>query len=172
MGNDERAMGNLVGYQTKKAIISSGITVAMFMAAQFLIPDHAVMSKEELENKTILPKRELALRKAFVVMTALALKGTIRTAIDLGTLISARRKPSLMHTASLLASAPSFLVTYKTIKQRLANGEGTLNFRDTGLESKELKRAGYVATGGKILHGLLLAKATIDAANKMPRLPM
>lgn len=127
------------------------------------------MSKEEIAEGVQLSKKELIIRKIFVLVAALAIKGAIRTTIDIGQLISARQKPHLLQVASLVASAPSFLITYKTIKQRIQNGSGTLNFRDLGITKNETRAAGALATAGNVATGALLYKTIADAVKQMPK---
>lgn len=169
MGREEQMLANIIGEQVKRFLINKGISLVVCVAAIYLIPDHTVMSKEEIADGVQLSKKELVIRKIFVLVAALAIKGAIRTTIDIGQLISARQKPHLLQVASLIASAPSFLITYKTIKQRIKNGSGTLNFRDLGITKNETRAAGALATAGNVATGALLYKTIADAVKQMPK---
>lgn len=169
MGRDEQMLANIIGEQVKRFLISKGISIVVCLAATYLIPDHAVMSKEEITDGVQPSKKELVIRKIFVLVAALAIKGAIRATIDISQLISARQKPHLLQVASLVASAPSFLITYKTIKQRIMNGSGTLNLRDLGITKNETRAAAALSTAGTAATGALLFKAVSDAVKQMPK---
>lgn len=143
----------ILGPMVLNFLKSKGITLSMCAAAYYLIPDHAVMSKEELSDNTQLSQKELVLRKAAVVMTVLALKGAVKTTVDLTTLLKSGSKPTIMHAAKLLMAAPAFLTTYKVVHNRIEKGEGSMNIREFGptktqaAGAKAAQLAGYGTMG-------------------------
>ena len=61
----------------KSLILGMGINLAIAVIAYLLIPDAAVMTKQELEEKVQLSQQELLMRKSAAIGMALALKKSI-----------------------------------------------------------------------------------------------
>lgn len=157
----------MLGPMTLKWLKGKGITLAMCAAAYYLVPDHAVMSKDELAEHKELSQRELFLRKAAVVVTVLAMKGAIRTTINLGQLVKDGQKPTIMHAAQLMMAAPAFLATYKVIANRIEKGEGSMNIREYGPSKAQALGAKAIQLGGYGTLGFLVDKMLAN----MPKPP-
>lgn len=149
----------------KAKLEQQGVTLAAFLAAYFLIPDHAVMSKEEIAEGVELPQRELALRKIAVVTMAGALKSAVGKTIDIGTLLAQGKTPTLRHAASLLIAAPAFFTTYKLLRNRLEKGDGTMNFRDVAPTTGQAFGLAAAKVGGYGAIGYSAAKQALEAMN-------
>ena len=120
----------------KSLLMSIGVKFAMAVAAYTLIPDHAVMTKSEIEENTQLSDKELLIRKSAVLCIAMSLKYSA-TKIP-GQLATVFKVPGLESklraSANLILSTPAFWLSYKTIETRVKNGSGSLNIREIAPE--------------------------------------
>lgn len=120
-------------WQTVKSILTNiGISFAASVAAYLLIPDTAVMTKQEIEDNVQLASRELLLRKSAVIVIALSLKhAATKLPGQISTIFKVPGVESkLRAAASMLTSAPAFWLSYKTIEARVTSSTPTLNIRE------------------------------------------
>lgn len=115
----------------KGPLASIGISFVIATAACHLIPDQAVMSKEEIENKQKLEPRELLIRKAAIpaiIYAGCKLPGNIMKAFQMSR--NPGILPKLLALAKTLSLTPSFMMAYGIIKHKIEMQEPTLNVRE------------------------------------------
>lgn len=147
----------------KSLILGIGINMAIAVIAYLLIPDTAVMTKQELEEQVQLSQQELLIRKSAAIGMALALKKSITVTANAFTTIFKvpGLESKLRATSQMLASAPAFWMSYKILYHRLTTGEASLNIREIvngGVPKGAL--AGAIFTGG-VIHGRLSASTPV-----------
>lgn len=139
----------------KTVLLKAGITFSMVVAAVHLIPDTAVMSKDEIENKTVLPEKELYLRKAVIpgiIMTGCAIPKNIKYVFTMSRNPGIQSK--LLAFSRILVMTPAFLLAYNILKRRLDQQEPTLNIRELTKDSPISPKAqAAISTAGLALHG-------------------
>lgn len=115
----------------KPRLVGLGCTFAAFAAAQVMVPDHAVMTKQELNDNVELSKTELAIRKAAVILIIHTLINLPQTTINIGKLFTTPGLESkLRATAQLLKSAPGFYMAYTAMVKKYKGEDLSLSIRD------------------------------------------
>lgn len=147
----------------KSLILGMGINLVAAVAAYILIPDTAVMTKQEIEDKTQLSRQELLIRKSAAIGMVLSLKKSITVTHNAFTTVFKvpGLESKLRATAQMLASAPAFWMSYKILYHRLSTGEASLNIREVakgGTPKGAL--AGSIFTAG-VINGALATPSPV-----------
>lgn len=138
----------------KNMVVGLGISAATAIAAHALIPDSAVMTKEELENNTELSTTELVIRKSAIPLVMTSLFNAPKNIVNISKLFKTPGVESKVRaTAALLIHTPGFYTAFKTLKHRYEEGEGTLNIREIMPHPSKAALAGAPAAGS-FLNGL------------------
>lgn len=130
-----------------------GLRFAQSVAAYYLIPDEAVMTKEEIKNGTELSQSELLLRKSAVPVIISTLAGAPSKVVNIGRLVQAPGVESKVRAfAAVLKNAPGFYLTYQALAKRIEEKTPTLNIRELSAGKK----------GGAAFTGMFALGTAID----------
>ena len=164
---EQAASGGLLNKLMQKAIAawptiapilkSVGISLAEAVAAMYLVPDHAVMTKDEVEKGEELSASELMIRKAAIPIIVSNLAGAPTKITNIGWLVAAPGVESKVRAfAQVLKGAPGFFITYKALSKRIEDKYPTLNIRELTPESKSGATALVAANrSGQFLTGVI-----------------
>lgn len=161
------ASGGLLNKLMQKAIAawptiapilkSAGISMAEVVAAMYLVPDHAVMTKDEVEKGVELPASELMIRKSAIPIIISNLAGAPTKITNIGRLAAAPGVESKVRAfAQVLKGAPEFFITYKALSKRIEDKYPTLNIRELTPKNKSVATALVAANrSGQFLTGMV-----------------
>lgn len=136
---------------------SVGISMAEVVAAMYLVPDYAVMTKDEVEKGEELSASELMIRKSAIPIIVSNLAGAPTKIINIGRLVAAPGVESKVRAfAQVLNGAPGFFIAYKALSKRIEDKYPTLNIRELTPESKSGATALVAANrSGQVLTGMI-----------------
>lgn len=162
---EQAASGGLLNKLMQKAIAAwptiapilkgVGISMAEAVAATYLVPDHAVMTKDEVEKGVTLSTAELMIRKAAIPIIVRNLAGAPTKIVNIGRLVAAPGVESKARAfAQILKSTPGFFITYKALAKRIEDKYPTLSIRELSPKTKNqatalatAKYSGHFLTG-------------------------
>lgn len=117
-----------VAKQNQGLLKAVGVGTAMAIAASLLIPDHAVMTKEELDEGTKLSNAELMMRKSAIPVIVGSLLNAPKNLISVARLVRAPGVETKVRAAAkAFASIPGWYAAFRVIQKRIENEEATLN---------------------------------------------
>ena len=117
-----------IARQNQGLLKAVGIGTALAVAASLLIPDHAVMSKQELDDNTELSSVELMMRKSAVPLIVGSLLNAPKNLVSVARLLKAPGvETKVRGTARAMASVPGWYAAFRVIQKRIENEEGTLH---------------------------------------------
>ena len=141
-----------IARQNQGLLKAVGIGTALAVAASLLIPDHAVMSKQELDDNTELSSAELMMRKSAVPLIVGSLLNAPRNLVSVARLLRAPGvETKVRATARAMASVPGWYAAFRVIQKRIENEEGTLNPRAIFDNPTHNKVVGAIGAAGTLM---------------------
>lgn len=141
-----------------KSFMYVGLTFALVAAAMHVIPDEAVMSKDELEKGEALDIKEQAIRKGAIIAIILA---GCKIPSNLNKILQLSKTPGvqskLLALARTLSMTPAFTVAYQLVKRKIESQETTLNIRELEKDAPlTIKQQAVATTAGAMIPAVML----------------